>query len=103
MLRDFNPRNLTEGRQGWKDKPLARKKKFERILGFFWFCVRQRWLRENPRMFSEVMRDLDLMVSVAHRGVVDPEPSASTIEMRPALTRETMGSLEIANVRLIPI
>ena len=35
-----------------------------------------------PRLFSEVMRDLDLVVSVAHRGGVDPEASASTVEMR---------------------
>src|SRR5690606_3378551 len=34
------------------------------------------------RVFSEVMRDLDLVVSVAHRGEVDPEASASTVEMR---------------------
>ncbi len=37
-----------------------------------------------PRTFSEVMRDMDLVVSVAHRGGVDPEASASTIEMRQA-------------------
>ena len=35
-----------------------------------------------PRIFSEAMRDLDLVVSVAHRGGVDPEASASTVEMR---------------------
>lgn len=48
FLRDFNARNLTEWRRHWKDKELARKKKFERVIGFFWFCVRQGWLRENP-------------------------------------------------------
>lgn len=48
FLRDFNSRNLTEWRRQWKDKELARKKKFERVIGFFWFCVRQGWLRENP-------------------------------------------------------
>ena len=54
----------------------------------------------NPRIFSEVMRDLDLMVSVAHRGGVDPEASASTTEMRAALIRETTALLKIGNVRL---
>jgi hypothetical protein len=54
----------------------------------------------NPRIFSEVMRDLDLMVSVAHRGGVDPEASASTVEMRAALLRETTALLRMANVRL---
>ena len=53
-----------------------------------------------PRVFSEAMRDLDLMVSVAHRGGVDPEATASTVEMRTALLRETMRLLKIANVRL---
>jgi hypothetical protein len=53
-----------------------------------------------PRLFSEVMRDLDLVVSVAHRGGVDPEASASTIEMRANLLRETLSLLKIRNVRL---
>ena len=54
----------------------------------------------DPRVFSETMRDLDLMVSVAHRGGVDPEATASTIEMRAALLRETLPLLKIRNVRL---
>ncbi len=48
FLRDFNQRNLTDFRATWKDKQLARKKKFERVVGFFWFGVRQGWIRENP-------------------------------------------------------
>ncbi len=53
-----------------------------------------------PRVFSEVMRDVDLVVSVAHMGGVDPEASASTVEMRAALVRETCALLKIDNVRL---
>ena len=52
-----------------------------------------------PRLFSEVMRDLDLVVSVAHRGGVDPEASASTVEMRAALLRETCALLGIESLR----
>lgn len=52
------------------------------------------------RVFSEVMRDLDLVVSVAHAGGVDPEATASTIEMRAALVEETCGLLKIENVRV---
>jgi integrase len=48
FLRDFNPRNLTEWRSSWGDRALSKKKKFERVVGFFWFCVRQGWIRENP-------------------------------------------------------
>lgn len=55
-----------------------------------------------PRLFSEVMRDLDLVVSVAHSGGVDPEASASTVEMRSGLLRETCTLLGLKNVRLKP-
>jgi len=53
-----------------------------------------------PRLFSEAMRDLDLVVSVAHRGGVDPEASASTIEMRATLVKQTAELLKLKNVRL---
>lgn len=53
-----------------------------------------------PKVFSEVMRDLDLVVSVAHQGGVDPEASASTVEMRSALIRETNRLLKLNNVSL---
>ncbi|PTA68342.1 DUF4132 domain-containing protein [Deinococcus arcticus] len=53
-----------------------------------------------PRVFSETMRDLDLVVSVAHVGGVDPEASQSTTEMRAALLRETLRLLKLGNVRL---
>lgn len=55
-----------------------------------------------PVVFSETMRDLDLVVSVAHRGGVDPESSASTVEMRAALIRETCTLLGLTNVQLQP-
>ncbi len=53
-----------------------------------------------PRVFSEVMRDVDLVVSVAHQGGVDPEASLSTVAMRVSLLRETLGLLKLDNVRL---
>jgi hypothetical protein len=58
-------------------------------------------LAEVPaRVFSEAMRDLDLVVSVAHRGTVDPEASASTVEMRAGLLRETCALLGLDNVEV---
>jgi hypothetical protein len=53
-----------------------------------------------PALFSEVMRDVDLVVSIAHIGGVDPEATASTIEMRASVVRETCGLLGLDNVRL---
>ncbi len=53
-----------------------------------------------PVVFSETMRDLDLVVSVAHAGGVDPEATASTIEMRAALVRETARLMQLTNVSL---
>jgi hypothetical protein len=52
----------------------------------------------NERIFSEVMRDMDLVVSVAHAGGVDAEASHSTIEMRTVLLNETLRLFKINNV-----
>ena len=52
------------------------------------------------KIFSEVMRDLDLVVSVAHVGGVDPEATQSTVAMRADLVRETCRLLKLANVQL---
>jgi hypothetical protein len=51
-----------------------------------------------PVVFSETMRDIDLVVSVAHAGGVDPEATASTVEMRAALVRETARLMKLDNV-----
>ncbi|MCC6231740.1 MAG: DUF4132 domain-containing protein, partial [Verrucomicrobiales bacterium] len=50
------------------------------------------------RCFSEVMRELDLAVSVAHCGGVDPEASAASVEGRGALVRETATLLGLDGV-----
>lgn len=55
-----------------------------------------------PRVFSEAMRDLDLVVSVAHRTGSDPEASASTIEMRAALVVQMSALLKLTTVRVEP-
>ena len=55
----------------------------------------------SPVVFSEAMRDLDLVVSVAHAGGVDPEATASTVDMRGALVRETARLLKLENVRAV--
>lgn len=54
----------------------------------------------NPRIFSEVMRDIDLVVSVAHAGGVDAEASHSSIEMRSVLLRETLRLFKLENVEI---
>ena len=53
-----------------------------------------------PRLFSEIMRDVDLAVSVAHIAGVDPEASQSSVEMRAALVAETCGMLGYDNVKI---
>ncbi|MBT2485177.1 MULTISPECIES: DUF4132 domain-containing protein [unclassified Microbacterium] len=53
-----------------------------------------------PRVFSETMRDLDLVVSVAHESGVDPESSEASIEMRRRLVDETCGLLGLQNVEV---
>lgn len=51
-------------------------------------------------IFSEVMRDVDMAVSVAHAGGVDPETSHSTVEMRAAILSFTLPLLRLKNVRV---
>jgi hypothetical protein len=51
-------------------------------------------------IFSEVMRDVDLVVSVAHAGGVDPEASHSTIEMRSAIISGIMPLFKLSNVKI---
>jgi hypothetical protein len=54
----------------------------------------------HPVVFSEVMRDIDLVVSAAHVGGVDPEASHSTVEMRAVIVRELLSLLHISNVEV---
>lgn len=51
-------------------------------------------------IYSEVMRDVDLAVSVAHAGGVDPETSHSTIEMRRAIVEFNLPLFGLKNVTL---
>ncbi|MFR6331935.1 MAG: hypothetical protein ACLUOI_26115 [Eisenbergiella sp.] len=53
-------------------------------------------IRESPDvLYSEVMRDVDLAVSVAHVGGVDPETSHSTVEMRKAVVSAIWNCLRL--------
>ncbi len=58
-------------------------------------------IKDIPEVvYSEVMRDVDLAVSVAHAGGVDPETSHSTIEMRKAIVECSLSLFQTKNVRL---
>lgn len=72
-----------------------------------WVCFSDRKTGEQIMIdkipdivFSEVMRDVDLAVSVAHAGGVDPEASHSTVEMRAAILSFVLPMFRIANVRV---
>lgn len=72
-----------------------------------WVCFTNRKTGEEIKIvdipdivFSEVMRDVDLAVSVAHAGGVDPETSHSTIEMRAAVLSFVLPMFRMANVRV---
>ena len=56
-------------------------------------------LRDIPDiLYSEVMRDVDLAVSVAHAGGVDPETSHSTVEMRKVILSFNLQLFGLTNV-----
>jgi len=47
-LDDITTADLEAFRDTWKDGPLAKKKKQERLIGFFHYCVRLGWIKSNP-------------------------------------------------------
>lgn len=58
-------------------------------------------IKDVPDMiYSEVMRDVDLAVSVAHAGGVDPETSHSTVEMRRAIVECNLELFKVKNVEV---
>lgn len=72
-----------------------------------WVCFTNRKTGEEIKIadipdiiFSEVMRDVDLAVSAAHAGGVDPETSHSTMEMRAAILSFVLPMFRIANVNV---
>jgi len=72
-----------------------------------WVCFTNRRTGEQIKIsdipdivFSEVMRDVDLAVSVAHAGGVDPQTSHSTMEMRAAILSFVLPMFRIANVKV---
>lgn len=48
LLRELDLRAVQSFRASWKDGALAKKKKRERLTGFFWFCIRAGWITRNP-------------------------------------------------------
>jgi integrase/recombinase XerD len=47
-LQRIGAEELEAFRATWKDAPLARKKKQERVIGFFYYCLRMGWIKSNP-------------------------------------------------------
>lgn len=74
-------------------------------LEYVEFCNRKNFepipIKDVPDiLYSETMRDVDLAVSVAHAGGVDPEASHSTIEMRKVIMDFNIKMFKLDNVRL---
>jgi integrase len=47
-LKEIDLPILRNYRATWKGGALAKKKKQERLIGFFWFCIRAGWITSNP-------------------------------------------------------
>lgn len=48
LLREMDLRAIQSFRASWQDGAMAKKKKQERMTGFFWFCIRADWITSNP-------------------------------------------------------
>jgi integrase/recombinase XerD len=62
-LTEITLAHLEEFRREWKDGPLAKKKKQERVLGFFYFCQRHGWIKQNPAAGLSRIRVKDMSVT----------------------------------------
>lgn len=47
-LKELTPERLSDWRSTWKDNALAASKKYQRAVGFFYFCMRMKWVSDNP-------------------------------------------------------
>jgi integrase/recombinase XerD len=47
-LEDIRTADLEAFRDTWEDGPLAKKKKQERLIGFFYYGLRLGWIKSNP-------------------------------------------------------
>ncbi|MDE6748351.1 MAG: DUF4132 domain-containing protein [Lachnospiraceae bacterium] len=84
----FSPSDTEEPTLEWVE--FSNRKTFETLT-----------IEQVPDLiYSEVMRDVDLAVSVAHAGGVDPETSHSTIEMRRAIVEFNLPLFKLENVTL---
>lgn len=82
----FSPSDIEAPTLEWVE--FSDRKTFQRIK-----------IQDVPdRIFSEVMRDVDLAVSVAHAGGVDPETSHSTMEMRKTILAFNLPLFGLQNV-----
>jgi len=50
LLRELDLRAVQAFRATWEDGGLAKKKKQERLTGFFWFCIRAGWITQSPTL-----------------------------------------------------
>jgi hypothetical protein len=48
LLRELDLPAVRSFRSSGKDGAMAKKKKQERLTGFFWFCIRASWITTNP-------------------------------------------------------
>jgi integrase/recombinase XerD len=47
-LEEITTADLEAFRDTWEDGPLAKKKKQEQLIGFFYYCLRLGWIKSNP-------------------------------------------------------
>jgi integrase len=50
FLNQLRPAELTKFRSSWGNGPATTRRKHERLVAFFWFCVRMEWLDKNPAL-----------------------------------------------------
>ncbi len=55
-LDQVTPAHLTKFRASWGNAAQTTRRKHERLIAFFWFCVRMDWITKNPAIFLKRVR-----------------------------------------------
>lgn len=75
FLDQLTPAELTKFRAQWGNGSATTRRKHERLVAFFWFCVRMEWLERNPAILMKRVkvesRPTDYFTQPEFAGLVD--------------------------------
>jgi len=82
LLRELTTPNLVKFRATWGDGPNTTRRKHERLIGFFEFCIGKDWLDKNPALKMKKAEEKPVVMRLC-------APSASAISSPSPIARSS--------------